>query len=555
MVLRCCRRELQYQPGPCKAARCNIGVFGPNGLHHLGGITLIGELGIGHGNNCRLLALKRAYRDRIRTRAGGPVLFVHLAGTKDIIGKRMNQRPGTSCPPPYLTVNFLRFGVRRHSVQPQIAENRFRRGPHSVDQQRCEPDVGRRRMAGRTRIGGDHAPSAWTTSQDIVLLKFTAETPDHDRGTVATIVTLCHPTSTFIPQEITPLVELFTFVIRGLMYGLARLYDLYCEMIMKTSSTVLSLLRIAMTSILHSLSACATRPPSSVLAPVQVKNDGGCETVTVLSVTNRVSSKDKPGFEAAWSSDKLTYDRYEMSVPPDRHLAAITYPDPKPDLHRQFAVTGSQTLTEHEFVSAATRSRSFDGTVALFIHGYNYSHQEALFRAAQLAADSKASDSLILFSWPSQASITGYLADRDTALSSRSDLEAVVTSLANPSRVKQVLLLGHSMGGFLLMETVRQLKLEHRDDILRKLVIILAAPDIDVDVFLSQLRDIGELETPITVLVSKTDRALAVSSFLGADRARIGQLDVEEPAVREAAVKYHVRIVDIGSLKDTDGVG
>lgn len=43
-------------------------------------------------------ALKRAYRDRLRAGAGGPVTFVHLAGSRDLIGARMARRTGHYMP-------------------------------------------------------------------------------------------------------------------------------------------------------------------------------------------------------------------------------------------------------------------------------------------------------------------------------------------------------------------------------------------------------------------------------------------------------------------------
>jgi len=43
-------------------------------------------------------ALKRAYRDRIRTAAGGPVTFVHLAGSQEVIAARMALRQGHYMP-------------------------------------------------------------------------------------------------------------------------------------------------------------------------------------------------------------------------------------------------------------------------------------------------------------------------------------------------------------------------------------------------------------------------------------------------------------------------
>lgn len=43
-------------------------------------------------------ALRRIYRDRIRAGAGGPVRFVHLAGSRAVIAARMADRPGHFMP-------------------------------------------------------------------------------------------------------------------------------------------------------------------------------------------------------------------------------------------------------------------------------------------------------------------------------------------------------------------------------------------------------------------------------------------------------------------------
>jgi len=43
-------------------------------------------------------ALKRSYRDRIRAGAGGPVTFIHLSGSRDLIAARMAQRSGHYMP-------------------------------------------------------------------------------------------------------------------------------------------------------------------------------------------------------------------------------------------------------------------------------------------------------------------------------------------------------------------------------------------------------------------------------------------------------------------------
>ncbi len=51
-------------------------------------------------------ALKRGYRDRIRAGAGGPVIFVHLAGSKELIASRMGARTGHYMPTSLLDSQF-----------------------------------------------------------------------------------------------------------------------------------------------------------------------------------------------------------------------------------------------------------------------------------------------------------------------------------------------------------------------------------------------------------------------------------------------------------------
>lgn len=51
-------------------------------------------------------ALRRAYRDRIRAGAGGPVQFVHLTGSRDVIAARMADRKDHYMPPSLLDSQF-----------------------------------------------------------------------------------------------------------------------------------------------------------------------------------------------------------------------------------------------------------------------------------------------------------------------------------------------------------------------------------------------------------------------------------------------------------------
>ena len=51
-------------------------------------------------------ALKRVYRDRIRAGAGGPVTFLHLAGSRELIAARMAARRGHYMPTSLLDSQF-----------------------------------------------------------------------------------------------------------------------------------------------------------------------------------------------------------------------------------------------------------------------------------------------------------------------------------------------------------------------------------------------------------------------------------------------------------------
>lgn len=70
-------------------------------------------------------ALKRAYRDRIRAGAGGPVRFVHLAGSRELIAGRMALRTGHYMPLSLLDSQFAALeppGADEGAVTVDIAD-------------------------------------------------------------------------------------------------------------------------------------------------------------------------------------------------------------------------------------------------------------------------------------------------------------------------------------------------------------------------------------------------------------------------------------------------
>ncbi len=317
--------------------------------------------------------------------------------------------------------------------------------------------------------------------------------------------------------------------------------------------------RCCLRSILFALilaqTGCASRPDAGVLVPSPLATgEEAAERVRIIAATNRQPTADRIGYDSTWAV-ATSFEIFDLSVPAARHGIRISYPARIPDPSRQYVVNSRRTATRPDIVGELVRSPEFDGSSGIFVHGYNFTYQEALYRTAQVAADANIKNAPILFSWPSAARMTGYVADRDSVLASRSALTDLVKALADAPGMEQIVLFGHSMGGFLVMETVRQLRVEGRQDIMDRLAVILASPDIDVDVFRSQLEDIGSTATPIMLLVARTDRALSASSLLARERERVGQMSIEDPHLKAMAERGNLRIMDMTSVEAGDGLG
>jgi len=214
-------------------------------------------------------------------------------------------------------------------------------------------------------------------------------------------------------------------------------------------------------------------------------------------------------------------------------------------------------LTEAEFRNAVAPPRAARGKknrVLIFVHGFNNNFQESLYWLVQLHVDAADGSTPILFTWPLQAAVGAYAIDQAEAIKSRDDPIALLKMVTGSPQVGDVMVLAHSMGGMLTAEALRELRTQRQDRVIARLSrVILAAPDIDVDVFRTQVQTIGPLRPPFLVLVSKDDRALNVSNTIGGSRARAGALDVDNPLVRDAALRHKVKIVDISQLHSHDG--
>lgn len=246
----------------------------------------------------------------------------------------------------------------------------------------------------------------------------------------------------------------------------------------------------------------------------------------------------------------LRYGHMDISIPPVHEVGQIEWPgDDRPDPARHFvARSGERYANQRAFLGALPRHAGRPDVV-LFVHGFNVNNAEAIYRLAQIAHDFETVDPVISFSWPSAGDPRGYVYDRDSVIFARDDLESLLKGLSAANR--RTLIVAHSMGSQLVMETLRQMAISGNGGALADLSgVALISPDIDEDVFLRQASRIKPFPQPFLVIVSSRDRALSLSAFLTGTPSRLGS--IRDP---ERLANLPIEIIDLSSIEGGDRTG
>jgi esterase/lipase superfamily enzyme len=238
-----------------------------------------------------------------------------------------------------------------------------------------------------------------------------------------------------------------------------------------------------------------------------------------------------------------------ISVPLSHEAGKIERPSfGSEDPHNHFVATSRRGLDEAAFLAElATHVSGRIGSnrdILLYVHGFNTSYDDSRFRLAQVVDDGRFGGLPVLFTWPSAGSLLDYGAAKESATASRDVLAKLIRELAETPGVGRVHILAHSMGAWLTMEALRENAIAGSPDLNGKLGdVMLAAPDIDLNVFREQLARIGSAH--VFVLVSANDRALSISRTLAGDRPRLGALDPNRPSDRAALEALGVKVYDL----------
>jgi esterase/lipase superfamily enzyme len=172
-----------------------------------------------------------------------------------------------------------------------------------------------------------------------------------------------------------------------------------------------------------------------------------------------------------------------------------------------------------ELLGDATNGRD----VLIYIHGFNQTFEMAALDAARLADGVRFRGQMMAFSWPSRAKLLDYAYDRDSAMWSRDSFEQMLTGLMSSPSSGRIHIVAHSIGSMPTMEALRQLYARDGETAADRIgSVVLASPDLDLDVFSSSVRRIGSLTPKITVISATNDRALALSGWLAGGITRVG---------------------------------
>jgi esterase/lipase superfamily enzyme len=156
-------------------------------------------------------------------------------------------------------------------------------------------------------------------------------------------------------------------------------------------------------------------------------------------------------------------------------------------------------------------SKDPDGQALLYIHGFGNSFVDAAYRTAQIAADLEFKGAAAMFSWPSLGRVSkeAYFMDESQADYAIPHLAKFIELLVQRTNAKAVHVIAHSMGNRLLGNAAKDVL---KGAGIRFTELVLAAPDIDADVFQGQIAPaLLSVTRRTTLYMSSKDEALMKS--------------------------------------------
>lgn len=245
--------------------------------------------------------------------------------------------------------------------------------------------------------------------------------------------------------------------------------------------------------------------------------------VKVFYATDRAKTGDSaPNSTYGPSRGKLAFGVADVSIPRDHRMGHLEAPAisqlefrEDPEQHVVLLSVAEQDRASFFRSIGAKIAASPKRSALVFIHGYNITFSEAARRTAQLSYDLAFDGAPLFYSWPSQGNVPGYVIDANNSDWTVTHLTDVLASLIERSGADNVYVIAHSLGTRALVDAVRDLKATKPAARSKIREVILAAPDIDSEIFVRDIAPrIASAGTGITLYASANDKAMVASRNL-----------------------------------------
>jgi esterase/lipase superfamily enzyme len=145
--------------------------------------------------------------------------------------------------------------------------------------------------------------------------------------------------------------------------------------------------------------------------------------------------------------------------------------------------------------------------------------------------------------------LRSYYYDRESANYSRDALEDLLDALGRNPSVTEISILAHSMGNWVTLEALRSRYIRPVRIADKVKNVMLVAPDVDVDVFRTQIRRMGNQRPRFALFVSQDDKALALSKAMWGGTPRLGEVNPEDDPYRSELSQDKIEVFDLSGLK------
>ena len=282
---------------------------------------------------------------------------------------------------------------------------------------------------------------------------------------------------------------------------------------------------------------------SALLAPqfVTVSKDLGhaYETIEVHFATNRNDrGVGEPtdrftGDKNTTETNQVTYGTVKVSIPVNHEVGNLESPNwlklefwADPEKHIVLARDSLEVVSQQEWL-ARLSDKSFNlglPGILLFVHGYHVSFEDAARRTAQLGRDMGFQGPIIFFSWPSKDKLLSYEADAESAQWSIVHFENLLIDLAKSIPETPIHIIAHSMGNRILTQAFANLSNKHFALRQSFREIVMAAPDMNVDIFKQLEGDflLSKVKPRVTLYTHSDDMALKLSEDVHDGLPRLG---------------------------------